>query len=115
MEQFISEFVGVFAQFIQNEVLPILDPLYIASVIGGSYLLLKALNFLNIVRNHKETTVFIFATLVSFLYVGLDILVGKELDVKHALFINFVNYCIATSLYEIVIKGIRKVAKKVME
>lgn len=87
--------------FFSNEVKQTIDMLYILSVIFGAYAFFKMTKQVEWIQNHKAWITFFIGLVFSATYIGLDIYAGLLTDPKHGLFKNFVNFCMATTFYEL--------------
>lgn len=87
-----------------EKILPIFDFLYIGIVITGSSVLFKLFPKWKTLNKNKFRSVFIFATLVSILYVWVDFSMGYLEDPKTKLVLNIFNWFFAVLIYHVFIK-----------
>ncbi|TGM21977.1 hypothetical protein [Leptospira meyeri] len=106
-----GELLSMFFGYVEREVFPLWDPLFFFVVILGATFVLKiiSMNGIELSKKEKFWTVFVFATIASFIYILLGRFSGKLADPQYALFRNFLNYVAAIMFYHIIIKTSVKV------
>lgn len=93
----------------KENILPIFDFLYIGIILTGSTVMFKLFPKWKPLNSNKFRSVFIFAMIVSFFYVGIDVMLGLIEDPKPKLILNVFNWFFAVIIYHVFVKTIVRI------